>query len=65
MPVERLSLLSFNDLRLALVGELYFNVPEWKAAFKYEAPYFEVIFVAISVVLVSIILSYQLQLCSK
>ena len=42
VPVERLSLLSSDDLRHAILGELRVDVAEWQKIVKYEAPYSKV-----------------------
>ena len=39
VPVERMSLLSFMELRLAILGELLVDAEEWKRHCIYDAPY--------------------------
>ena len=40
--MERLSLLSSDDLRHAILGELRVDVAEWQKIVQYEAPYSKV-----------------------
>lgn len=42
VPAERLSLLTFQDLRMAILGELRIDACQWQQRAQYESPYSKV-----------------------
>jgi hypothetical protein len=64
VPAERLSLLTFQDLRMAILGELRVDAFQWQQEAQYESPYSKVRGCSLGMVLLAPAMAVCALLCA-